>query len=724
MKKTLLSYTCEKRSQYIIDGAACVQAFLRCCKEMETLDAEEREDKLVLARSICVAKPLSVVARKDFFVKLHLPYSVVRGEQVQIKAVVYNYRSQASTVRVDLKENDKLCSAASRRGFYRQEIRIPSRSTRSVPFVIIPLGLGLLDIEVQAAVKGRDSDIRDGIKKKLFVVSEGKLMNKVVHCSLDPTRKGGRDEATINSRVSTQDLVPGAPTSTMVFVTGYNNELNFRKPDGSFAVYQSRPGSTWLTAFVAKVFAMAHKLAAVKEEIVCDALTFLMNQQQDNGRFRDIGTILSQYMIGDLRGKDSDASMTAFCLMAMQEAGRLCPRLVTLQSSIDKAIGYLEGRLPAITNAYAVTITSCALASENKLDRQILKRFMSADKTHWPVDNSEMFTIEATAYGLLALVKVKALDEAKPVVKWFQQYEDYLGGYRSTQVTIMVYQAIAEYWSSVTDESYDMNINLKLPGRSGVTQLYITRENYMSTKSDELAKGPSRVIQGYETNTEGSSEDKDQKRNRGTLIIYLDKISHTEEEEITFRLHQKVLGNRLQPAAVTIYEYYDLHNQNDTNCVRFYHPIRPSGELLMLCRHGECTCAEVFKVKVVNITEEMSTDIYTMQVVQVIKDGTDRGALGRHREFLSYKHCKWVLDLVPGKTYLIMGADKDIRIDPHTRTHQYVLGERTWIEYWPTDEECQSQEHADVCKGIAELKYKYDNFYVGSNELQRHKKSF
>ncbi|KAG7240765.1 hypothetical protein INR49_026408 [Caranx melampygus] len=598
MKKTLLSYTCEKRSQYIIDGAACVQAFLRCCKEMETLDAEEREDKLVLARSICVAKPLSVVARKDFFVKLHLPYSVVRGEQVQIKAVVYNYRSQASTA---------------------------------------------------------------------------------------------------------------------CYICSYNNELNFRKPDGSFAVYQSRPGSTWLTAFVAKVFAMAHKLAAVKEEIVCDALTFLMNQQQDNGRFRDIGTILSQYMIGDLRGKDSDASMTAFCLMAMQEAGRLCPRLVTLQSSIDKAIGYLEGRLPAITNAYAVTITSCALASENKLDRQILKRFMSADKTHWPVDNSEMFTIEATAYGLLALVKVK--------------------------VTIMVYQAIAEYWSSVTDESYDMNINLKLPGRSGVTQLYITRENYMSTKSDELAKGPSRVIQGYETNTEGSSEDKDQKRNRGTLIIYLDKISHTEEEEITFRLHQKVLGNRLQPAAVTIYEYYDLHNQNDTNCVRFYHPIRPSGELLMLCRHGECTCAEeectkqkrekvdnddriaqsclstqdsktdyVFKVKVVNITEEMSTDIYTMQVVQVIKDGTDRGALGRHREFLSYKHCKWVLDLVPGKTYLIMGADKDIRIDPHTRTHQYVLGERTWIEYWPTDEECQSQEHADVCKGIAELKYKYDNF--------------
>lgn len=45
-----------------------------------------------------MAKPLPVIAKKNFFVKLHLPYSVVRGEQVQIKAVVYNYRSSDATV--------------------------------------------------------------------------------------------------------------------------------------------------------------------------------------------------------------------------------------------------------------------------------------------------------------------------------------------------------------------------------------------------------------------------------------------------------------------------------------------------------------------------------------------------------------------------------------------------------------------------------------------------
>ncbi|KAE8300826.1 Complement C3 Complement C3 beta chain Complement C3 alpha chain [Larimichthys crocea] len=46
-----LSYSCEVRSEYIEDGAACVEAFLHCCKEMENQRAERRQDSLQLARS-------------------------------------------------------------------------------------------------------------------------------------------------------------------------------------------------------------------------------------------------------------------------------------------------------------------------------------------------------------------------------------------------------------------------------------------------------------------------------------------------------------------------------------------------------------------------------------------------------------------------------------------------------------------------------------------------
>jgi len=37
----------------------------------------------------------------------------------------------------------------------------------------------------------------------------------------------------------------------------------------------------------------------------------------------------------------------------------------------------------------------------------VLSTLSSSDKTHWPVENLDLITLEATAYALLALVKVK-----------------------------------------------------------------------------------------------------------------------------------------------------------------------------------------------------------------------------------------------------------------------------------------------------------------------------
>lgn len=48
-----------------------------------------------------------------------------------------------------------------------------------------------------------------------------------------------------------------------------------------------------------------------------------------------------------------------------------------LQGSIEKAVAYLERRLPYLTNPYAAAVTSYALATENKLDWGILFKFAS-----------------------------------------------------------------------------------------------------------------------------------------------------------------------------------------------------------------------------------------------------------------------------------------------------------------------------------------------------------
>ncbi|XP_067438953.1 complement C3-like [Thunnus thynnus] len=835
---------------------------------------------------ICVGDPLEVIVRRDFFIDLRLPYSAVRGEQIEVKAILHNYSRDRLTVRVDLIEAEHVCSSASKRGKYRQEVEVWPKTTRSVPFIIIPMKAGESPIEVKAAVKY--SHLSDGIMKPLRVVPEGVLVKSKKSITLDP--KGGEQKETIKSYIPQKDMVPDTPTSTQISVTGreqvselvesaisgtsmgsliyqpagcgeqnmahmtlpviattyldktnqwetiglqkrgealqhikagYQNQLNYRKEDGSFAIFPHSKSSTWLTAYVAKVFAMASSLVAVEKDDVCDAVKFLiLNAQQPDGLFREVGRVYDAKMTGDVSGTDSDASMTAFCLIAMQESRTLCAATVnSLPGSIDKAVAYLERRLPSLTNPYAVAMTSYALANEGKLNRQILysHKFVSQDSSHWPVPKGREYTLEATAYALLALVKAEAFEDARPVVRWFNKQQRVGGGYGSTQATIIVYQAITEYWANAQEPEYDLHVDILVPGKSTPDQFNFNKENHYATRTskfnginkdvnvkavgtgeatlkmvslyytlpkekesdcqqfnlsvqllpekteddekiykliidvffkdkerdatmsildiglltgftvntkdlDSLSKGHARTIAKYEMNTVLSE--------RGSLIIYLDKISHERPEEIAFRIHQKLKVGVLQPAAVSVYEYYE-----QTRCVKFYHPQRTAGKLLRLCKNTECTCAEEncsmqkkgsidnnqrtaklcettptstidfgYKVRVENSEYVGSTDIYAMQILEVIKEGSsDVGPEGKPRAFLSYPHCREALDLGIGKTFLIMGTSKDIFYDDQEKSYQYVLGERTWIEYWPTSAECQTAAYRQTCLGIEEM---------------------
>ncbi|XP_075320392.1 complement C3-like [Odontesthes bonariensis] len=965
MRDTPISYTCKRRSEYILDGPACIEAFLHCCMEMERQLAEKKKENLLLGRSdgddnsymdtneivsrskfpeswlwsdirlpacpenkpncettsfmkniplqdtittwqftgislsrahgICVADPLDIIVRKDFFVDLKLPYSTVRGEQLEIKAVLHNYNLNPATVRVDLIEEANVCSAASKRGKYRQEVKVGAKSTRSVPFVIIPMRDGQFRIEVKAAVL--NSPVSDGIVKTLRVLPEGFLMKYSQTVTLDPDSKGvdGKQVELINSRISLSDIIPNTPTSTKILVTekqpveplmntisgepmssliyqpsgcgeenmihmtlpvivatyldktnqwesvgikrrdealqhirtGYRNQLTHRKKDGSFAGYPDHQSSTWLTAYVVKVFAMASNLVAVQSKDICDSIKFLiLNTQQTDGLFIEAGRVSHLEMIGDVYGTDSDVSMTAFCLIAMQESRRTCAAtLSSLQDSIDKAVAYLEKRLPSLVNPYAVAMTSYALANENKLSLEILHSFSSPDLSHWPVPMGRAHTLEATAYALLALVKIKAFKEARPVVRWFNKQHRESGSYGSTQATMLVYLAVAEYWASDKESDFNLNVDIKLPGRLKLDKYNFNRENHYTTRTSKInhvnhnvsvtATGPGEatmtvvslyytlpeekesscqkfnlsvqllpekinadekiyklrievlykdryrdatmsfldvgLLTGFTVNTKDLNllskgrartiakyKENNSESERSSLIIYLDKVSHTQPEEITFRVHQKLKVGVLQPAAVSVYEYNQQYSNQD-HCVKFYHPERRAGKLLRLCRNDECTCAEencsmqkkgqinnnerstkvcetrlntrtdfAYKVILEEFTDGLSTDIYTMEVLSVIKEGTsDVGPLGKQRIFLSYRHCREALDLSTGKTYLIMGTSKDIYTDDQSQSYQYVLGERTWIEYWPSEKECATEKYKLTCEGLEKMVEQY-----------------
>ncbi|XP_029593018.1 complement C3-like [Salmo trutta] len=837
------------------------------------------------SHGICVADPFEMIVLKDFFIDLKLPYSAVRNEQLEVKAILHNYSEDPITVRVELMENGEVCSSASKKGKYRQEVNMDAMSTRVVPYVIIPMKLGMHSIEVKASVKNSGSN--DGVKRDLRVVAEGVLVKKETNVLLNPAKHGGEQTSHIPSGVP-RNQVPNSDADTLISVTGgeqtsvlveqaisgdslgslivqpvgcgeqnmiymtlpviathyldntkkwedigldkrntaikyinigYQRELAYRKEDGSYAAWVQRQSSTWLTAYVVKVFAMSSTLISVQENVLCSAVKWLiLNTQQPDGIFNEFAPVIHAEMTGNVRGSDNDASMTAFVLIAMQEASSLCVQSVnSLPGSMVKAVAYLEKRLPHLTNPYAVAMTSYALANAKKLNKETLLKFASPQLDHWPVPGGHQYTLEATSYALLALVKVKAFEEAGPVVRWLNKQKKVGGGYGSTQSTIMVFQAVAEYWSNVKDlKDFDLDINLEVAGRASVTKWSINNKNQFHTRTDKvksidkdltvkasgngeatlsvvtlyyalpeekdsdcesfdlsvtltkmdktshedakesfmltievlyrnserdatmsildiglltgfivdtddlkrLSKGRERYIEKFEMDKVLSE--------RGSLILYLDKVSHKLEDRISFKIHRVQEVGVLQPAAISVYEYY-----NQKHCVKFYHPQREGGTLSRLCLGDVCTCAEescsmqkkgepdvqridkacgagldyVYKATVVDSKLTTHTDTYTMKIDLVVKPGTDEGAEGKNRDFMGLSYCREALGLKQGKTYMIMGKSEDLhRVeDKGLLQYKYVLGEQTWIEYWPSQQECTSRNYREVCLGIDEF---------------------
>ncbi|XP_056621736.1 complement C3-like [Triplophysa dalaica] len=836
---------------------------------------------------ICVADPLEIVVFKNFFVDLKMPYSAVRNEQLEIKAIIHNYSLDKIKVRVEFMETQHICSAASNKRKYRTIVEVDSSSSRSVPYVIIPMELGEHQIEVKAAES--ESGFTDGMKKTLKVVSEGVLVELMTkNVELNPAKKGGEQLEVIRSSAP-HDQVPGTSASTLISITGeettqtieqaisgkfmgihirqpsgcaeqtmssmtlllisthyldstnqweavgmhrrteainhittgYRKQLGYRATDGSYTIFGNGKGSTWLTAYVAKIFTMASNLITVEENVLCSALKWLiLNKQLPDGSFKEEAPVFSAQMVGDVRGKDSEASLTAFVLIAMQEGSEICAKSVgSRHESMRKAVGYLEGKLQNLANPYSVAMTSYALANVGKLNKDVLMKHSTKQEagTAWIVPGQRYHSLEATAYAVLALVKAKEYDQAGEAVHWLARQQSHYGGYVTTQASIIVFQAVAEYRTQVRKEqNFNLDVEVSVSGRSKPIRWTFRKANMHVTRSDkfdlnknfnvtakgtgtaalsvlmlyyakpvdkisdckhfeleikfereravsypeaeesykltmefffksetrdatmsildvglltgfkvderdltELVTGKDRTIQKFEMNKELSE--------RGSLIFYVNKVSHAERDRVVFRMHKVTKVGLLQPAAVTVYEYYSP----DARCTKYYHPDKEDGALSRLCHGDLCQCAEencslqkktkvsedvrsdkaceagmdyVYKVKVIDMTLTKHSDIYNMKVEQVLKEGNDDAVEGKIREFLAHPNCRTALGIEKDKTYLIMGKSTDLpNLDARL---QYILGEQTWIEYWPTREESQTPEHRERYTGLSTLERK------------------
>ncbi|XP_077117902.1 complement C3-like [Ranitomeya variabilis] len=833
---------------------------------------------------ICVAKPYEMLVKKSFFIDLRLPYSVVRNEQVEIRAVLYSYVPEEIQVRVDLTHNPKMCSSSTAKANFRQMVTLGPMASLVLPLVIVPLEIGDIRIEVKASVK--DFYLTDGVVKNLKVVPEGMRIQKYIQSViLEPLRSGavpGIQELVIDT-VPPNDIVPNTEPATYVSVKGgllgetlensidganlkhliivpsgcgeqnmmsmtptviathylditnqwekigverreeairninqgYIQQLVYRKPENSYSAFTNRPASTWLTAYVVKVFSMAYKLIHIDKDVLCGAVNWLLTEKQlPNGVFKEEAPVIHGEMVGGTGNTEPDASLTAFVLIALVEAKSFCKdKVPDLESGLDKSVAYLEGRLKTLKKPYTICITSYALALVGKLPNTFELMRSSTGGTHWDDYSSDLYMIEATSYALLALLKLNQYSSAEPVARWLTEQRFYGGGYGSTQATIMVFQAMSEYQIHVPDmNEVNMDVTLSLPGRDAGFTWRITTENAMLQRSEKtkmndkikvtakgkgmgtltvmsvyyapLAEGTvpcknfdfsvkledapkdskkpvgalksmvmnmcmkylgatastmtivdltlltgftidmedlnrltnhvDKYISKYEMDTERSE--------RGSLILYLDKVSHTETECLKFKIHQNFEVGILQPATVTIYEYYALGNR----CTKFYHPTEDEGELRKICKDAECHCISercnlrnghkqklksderinlacqpgvdyVYDCKLENIQQTGAYDIFTMAVTRVIKLGSDDIKDGDKRRFYIHKSCRDSVKVEVGRNYIIWGRSEDVWKMKNEMS--YVINGGTWFELVPTNKECGTIEK-DECEEL------------------------
>ncbi|XP_016110605.1 complement C3-like [Sinocyclocheilus grahami] len=542
---------------------------------------------------------------------------------------------------------------------------------------------------------------------------------------------------------------------------GYENQLNYRKKDDSYPPYSKEGTSTWITAYVVKVFSMAKSFISVDEKHLCGPLVYLLkNKQRPDGSFQEDNPVYDTSMTGGLQGSESRVSLTAFVLIALAEAQNAVtcqePDL-NIQDKSRKAAVYLREHFPRLTRPYTAAIACYALAVSNHgCMKSMLLNLASPDRTHWPDSSNYFFTLEATGYALLALIKAGHMEEAAASFRWLNEKRGIGGGYGSTQSTMVVLQALSEYLvKRPPPDDLNLLVQLSVPGRSDVRWTfnpkiaYVARSSRVRTSNFQTlfcrqiwsyyqCWGNSVFFLlillildiGLPTGFEPENSDLelltnsvdryinnfqvvDNLSDRGSLIIHLFKVSSTQTDVISFRLHQKFKVGLLQPSTVTVYQYYN----KDKRCSRFYSPPEDKQQLDQICKDSVCRCSQgdccvlkedsssvgkdqrkaavcnglhhAYRVKLISVSQS-HYDQYEMAIVQVIKEGTEEGLNEQERRtFLSHASCRPGLGLREGQDYLIIGPITDVwHAGGTSNKYVYTLGKDTWVERWPSESEC------------------------------------
>ncbi|NXN22881.1 CO4 protein, partial [Nycticryphes semicollaris] len=373
-------------------------------------------------KGFCIADPHTFAVFKDFFVSLRLPYSVRRHEQLEIKAVVYNYLpNDLQVVTVILEAVKGLCTSEATEKDVQLMVAAKGHSATPVYFSVVPLTVGEIPITITAfdTISGHTDSIRKNLKvvaegilqreekticinsdlkthtlelnrpsdmvpgsdSHVFVSLKGNIMDESIENCLSLT--GVEKLIKVPTGCAEQTMVKMAPAvyaieyldasqqwinfdpekkkeAISMIEKGYTRVLQFQKEDGSYGAFKKTPSSVWLTAFIVKVLTRSREYISIQDSHIRNSVSYLINQQQADNSFHDHHPVMDRTMQGGIRTAEEDLALTAFVTIALQQTLQVYESPDVVQV-VRKAVAYMKNELSVNTNCYSTAITAYAL---------------------------------------------------------------------------------------------------------------------------------------------------------------------------------------------------------------------------------------------------------------------------------------------------------------------------------------------------------------------------
>uniref|UniRef100_A0A2K6SHL2 CD109 antigen n=1 Tax=Saimiri boliviensis boliviensis TaxID=39432 RepID=A0A2K6SHL2_SAIBB len=357
---------------------------------------------------------------------------------------------------------------------------------------------------------------------------------------------------------------------------GYQRELLYQREDGSFSAFgnDDPSGSTWLSAFVLRCFLEADPYIDIDQNVLHRTYTWLKGRQKSNGEFWEPGRVIHSELQG---GNKSPVTLTAYIVTSLLGYRKYQPNI-----DVQESINFLESEFSReILDNYTLALITYALSSvgspkaKEALNMLTWRAEEEGGMQFWVSSESKLsdswqprsLDIEVAAYALLSHFLQFQASEGIPIMRWLSRQRNSLGGFASTQDTIVALKALSEFAALMNTERTNIQVTVMGPSSPSPVNFRIDTHNRLLLQTAELA-----VAQPTAVNISASGF--------GFAICQLNVVYNVKDFESS-RRRRSIQNQEAFDLDVAVKDNKDDLNHVDLNvCTRFLGPDR-SGMALM-----------------------------------------------------------------------------------------------------------------------------------------------